>query len=45
MTWTAEQEPELFEMMSEAPWVQEAQTREEIQNIQERMAGLQTAMQ
>ena len=44
-TWNVETDPEIYEMMSESPWVNEAQTREEIQNIQERMSGLESAMQ
>ncbi|CAL1151720.1 unnamed protein product [Cladocopium goreaui] len=43
--WNQEIDTEIYEMMSESPWVNETQTREEIQNIQERMTGLETAMQ
>jgi hypothetical protein len=43
--WNPEIDTEIYEMMSESPWVNETQTREEIQNIQERMTGLETAMQ
>lgn len=43
--WSPEIDTEIYEMMSESPWVNETQMREEIQNIQERMTGLETAMQ
>ena len=40
-----ESEMDAFEMMSEAPWVAAAETREDIHALQARMLSLETAMQ
>eukprot|EP00435_Cladocopium_sp_Y103_P037018 s557_g9.t1 len=44
-SWEVDTESEMFEMMSEVPWVSQEETKAEIQNIHNRMANLESTLQ
>eukprot|EP00435_Cladocopium_sp_Y103_P058627 s1739_g20.t1 len=44
-SWEVDTETEMFEMMSEAPWIaQDTETKEEIRSIQDRMSNLESTL-